>query len=70
MLRRPRVVLLDEATASLDVAAEEALYARLRAAVPVVVSVAHRPTVAPFHTKVLEWREGGVWELRELIEGK
>ena len=44
----------DEATSAMDAAAEARCYEALRAAVPLVVSVAHRPAVARYHTHVLE----------------
>jgi len=51
LLAKPDWLFMDEATASLDVEAEEALYATLRAKLPrcTIVSIAHRPTVAAFH---------------------
>lgn len=61
LLARPDWLFLDEATASLDPAAETALYALLRARLPgtTIVSIAHRPEVAAAHGRhiVLE-REG------------
>ena len=38
----------------MDADAEARCYEALRAAVPLVVSVAHRPAVARYHTHVLE----------------
>jgi vitamin B12/bleomycin/antimicrobial peptide transport system ATP-binding/permease protein len=54
-LKKPRWVFADEATSALDPAAEQTLYERLRAQVRAVggalVSIAHRPAVASFHTQ-------------------
>jgi vitamin B12/bleomycin/antimicrobial peptide transport system ATP-binding/permease protein len=54
-LKKPRWVFADEATSALDPAAEQTLYERLRAQVRKVggalVSIAHRPAVANFHTQ-------------------
>jgi putative ATP-binding cassette transporter len=54
-LKKPRWVFADEATSALDPAAEQALYTKLLAHVQAVrgtlVSIAHRPAVAGFHTK-------------------
>ncbi len=62
LLARPAWLFLDEATASLDPEAEQALYRLLktRLAETTIVSIAHRPSVAQFHDRrlVLE-REGG-----------
>ncbi len=52
-LKNPAWVLADEATSALDVPTEAALYERLRAmteqAGGALISIAHRPTVTPFH---------------------
>ena len=51
LLHVPDWLFLDEATASLDEAAERRLYELLTARLPhaAIVSIAHRPTVAAFH---------------------
>ena len=58
LLRQPAWVLADEATSALDVAAEQQLYARLKALTErtggALVSIAHRPGVAAFHDRY--WR--------------
>jgi vitamin B12/bleomycin/antimicrobial peptide transport system ATP-binding/permease protein len=54
-LKKPRWVFADEATSALDEAAEKTVYERLLAHVQSVrgalVSIAHRPAVAGFHSK-------------------
>ena len=54
-LRNPRWVLADEATSALDEAAEQTLYARLRAGIDArhggLVSIGHRPALDAFHDK-------------------
>lgn len=54
-LKQPTWVFADEATSALDEAAENTLYKRLLALVGraqgAIVSIAHRPTVAAFHTQ-------------------
>jgi putative ATP-binding cassette transporter len=68
ILQAPDYLFLDEATASLDEAAEAALYrllhTRLRRAT--IVSIGHRSTLAAFHRRglVLE-RDGELSRLRE-----
>jgi vitamin B12/bleomycin/antimicrobial peptide transport system ATP-binding/permease protein len=63
-LQRPDWLFLDEATASLDPEAEEAMYASLKRALPglTMVSIAHRPAVARFHDRILRVED------RRLIE--
>jgi putative ATP-binding cassette transporter len=60
LLVRPDFLFLDEATASLDPAAEERLYTVLKERLPetAIVSIAHRPAVAKFHARRLRV-EGG-----------
>ena len=60
LLLKPEWLFLDEATASLDPAAEERLYARVKEMLPgtAVISIAHRPAVAKFHDRALRV-EGG-----------
>ena len=54
-LKRPAWVFADEATSALDEAAENTLYKRLLAqaerAQGAIISIAHKPTVAAFHTQ-------------------
>jgi putative ATP-binding cassette transporter len=60
LLVKPRWLFLDEATASLDPAAERMLYTALRRELPgtAILSIAHRPAVAEFHDRVLRLAEG------------
>jgi vitamin B12/bleomycin/antimicrobial peptide transport system ATP-binding/permease protein len=65
LLKKPQWIFADEATAALDEVAEKTLYEKLQAHVRQVkggmVSIAHRPTVAAFHSKQ--------WALEKLPEG-
>ena len=67
LLAQPDWLFLDEATASLDPAAEAELYRTLRDRLPntTLVSIAHRPSVAAFHERrlVLQREEGKPGEL-------
>ena len=62
LLAKPDWLFLDEATASLDPAAEAELYRTLKERLPntTLVSIAHRPSVAAFHDRrlVLRREEG------------
>jgi putative ATP-binding cassette transporter len=55
LLAKPEWIFLDEATASLDPAAETELYRVLKERLPnaTLVSIAHRPSVAAFHEERL-----------------
>ena len=65
LLKKPQWIFADEATSALDEAAEKTLYAKLLAqsqqAGGALVSIAHRPTVAAFHSQR--------WELEKAPEG-
>jgi len=58
MLFAPDWLFLDEATASLDEAAEALIYARLRQELPhaSIVSIGHRSTLRPLHDRIIEIR--------------
>jgi putative ATP-binding cassette transporter len=60
LLVRPDFLFLDEATASLDPAAEARLYGLLRERLPgtALLSIAHREAVARFHDRGLRVQEG------------
>jgi vitamin B12/bleomycin/antimicrobial peptide transport system ATP-binding/permease protein len=60
-LHQPQYLFLDEATASLDEASEEALYRLLEKRLPAatVVSIGHRSTLEAFHQrKIVLSRDG------------
>ncbi len=65
LLKKPAWVFADEATSALDEAAESSIYKKLLALVDnaqgAIISIAHRPTVAAFHTQR--------WELEKLPDG-
>ncbi|WP_309683781.1 ABC transporter ATP-binding protein/permease [Polaromonas sp.] len=65
LLKKPRWIFADEATSALDEVAEQSLYAKLLAHIRsvhgTIVSIAHRPSVAAFHSKL--------WELEKLPAG-
>lgn len=68
LLHAPDYLFLDEATASLDEAAEAAVYRLLeqRLAGTTLVSIGHRATLAAFHRRRLSFtREGDRFQLRD-----
>jgi len=67
LLRRPALVILDEASSALDLQAEEALYGLLVAAGPTVVSVGHRPSLRAFHHWELALEGGGGWRFAPIM---
>jgi putative ATP-binding cassette transporter len=62
MLHAPDFLFLDEATSALDIELEADLYRVLTEALPTaaIVSVAHRPTVARFHSTAVDIAAGHV----------
>jgi putative ATP-binding cassette transporter len=62
LLAKPDFLFLDEATASLDPAAEAMLYRLVTDRLPGtgILSIAHRPAVAAFHGRQLRVTEGGL----------
>ena len=60
LLHKPEWLFLDEATSALDTDTEQHLYQLLRERLPgtTLVSIAHRPTVAAFHTRQLALSKG------------
>ena len=55
LITRPRLVLLDEATAALDEETEAALYRLIRHELPdsIIVSIGHRSTLNAFHNQII-----------------
>ena len=64
LINEPRYVILDEATSALDLNNEAVLYEYLTSTDTTFISVGHRPTLAEFHSQILEIREGGAWQLQ------
>lgn len=55
LITRPRLVLLDEATAALDEETEAALYRLIRHELPdsIIISIGHRSTLNAFHNQII-----------------
>lgn len=66
LLRKPELMILDEATSSLDIAGERLLYELLRKMGCSYVSVAHRVTLYDCHDTMLEMTGGGGWKLKPI----
>lgn len=68
LLSRPTYAVLDEATSALDAENERALYQLLAKANTTLISVAHRPDLARFHTRVLTLDAHTGWTLANSAE--
>jgi putative ATP-binding cassette transporter len=70
LLHAPDFLFLDEATASLDEAAEAAIYRLLQERLPrtTIISIGHRSTLADFHTRRLTLvHDGDRYHVRETV---
>ena len=73
---KPDWLFLDEATASLDEATEEAIYSELKARLPdtTIVSIGHRPSLRQWHDRQVELKrapgeEGKLVEVEAAVPG-
>jgi ATP-binding cassette subfamily C protein len=64
ILRRPRLLVLDEATSAIDIAGEREILTRLRALAPkpTIVIIAHRAESLALCDRVLRFEGGSVVE--------
>ncbi|XHS78136.1 ABC transporter ATP-binding protein/permease [Burkholderiaceae bacterium UC74_6] len=66
LVHEPKLLILDEATSALDGPNEAALYKRLRKRSDrTLISIAHRPALLRYHSRVLELKGDGAWALHE-----
>lgn len=63
ILTERKFVVLDESTSALDAENQDKLYRLLRTTGSTFISVAHRPSVVPYHDKVLELLGEGDWQI-------
>jgi putative ATP-binding cassette transporter len=68
LLAEPKLVLLDEATSSLDDASEARMYDLVTASGATIVSVAHHQALLSYHDTVLELMPGGGWRFVPVSE--
>ena len=64
LVRKPELMILDEATASLDVSGERLLYGLLKELGCSYISVAHRVTLYEHHDTMLELLGDGKWRVK------
>ena len=69
VLGTPKLVILDEATASLEVEREKAIIRRLQERGTTLVVVSHRPEVWSLADRVLEISDGGLREVTASVRG-
>ena len=67
LVRRPELLVVDEATSAIDESAEAAIYALLCGCSSVLLSVGHRATLRRFHDRVLLLRDGS-WQFSSCAE--
>ncbi len=65
-LNRPEYAVLDEATSALDKENEANLYRQLDELGICFISVGHRPSILPFHQKVLDLQGEDHWQLLDI----
>ncbi|MEM6452137.1 MAG: ABC transporter ATP-binding protein/permease [Cyanobacteria bacterium P01_D01_bin.105] len=65
LLQAPQYVILDEATSALDLANENHLYQQLKQHDITPISVGHRPSLKPYHQKLLCLKNDGSWQLSD-----
>ena len=66
LINKPRFAVLDEATSALDTDNEANLYRQLRSLGIRYISVGHRPTILPFHNRVLDLQGPEYWTLQSV----
>jgi len=66
LLRKPELMILDEATSGLDIPGERLLYELLQELGCAYISVAHRITLYEYHDTMLEVTGGGEWHLKPI----
>lgn len=67
LLHRPKVVFLDEASASMDEGLEDMMYRTLQSlSTTTLISVGHRSTLLKYHNTRLTVLGGGAWEVERI----
>ncbi|MDJ0898197.1 MAG: ABC transporter ATP-binding protein/permease [Xenococcus sp. MO_188.B8] len=65
LINKPEYIILDEATSALDVENEAALYHHLQQLKSTFISVGHRPTLIPYHQKLLKLIDHNSWRIED-----
>ena len=65
LINKPEYIILDVATSALDVENEAALYHHLQQLDSTFVSVGHRPTLIPYHQKLLKLIDHNSWRIED-----
>jgi putative ATP-binding cassette transporter len=63
LLAKPSLVILDESTSALGLGDEKLMYTLMQELGITVISVGNRPSLLPFHSKVLRLKGDGAWAL-------
>jgi putative ATP-binding cassette transporter len=63
LLAQPVYAFMDEATSALDPENEAALFQKLAETSVTMISVSHHPALVHYHSKVLELRPDGGWQI-------
>lgn len=66
LFHRPDFAILDEASSAVSVDIEALLYEKVKLAGITLISVSHRPSLWPFHDKVLKFDGAGSYEYRDI----
>jgi len=66
LLNTPRLAILDEASAALDLNSEERMYSALADANVTYISVGHRPSLLRYHDKILRLSSDNTWALEQI----
>lgn len=71
-LRTPRIIILDEATSSMDISAEEHTFSHIRKYFPnaTIINITHRPSSLKYSDYIYVMENGKIVESGELIELK
>jgi len=70
LLAKPSLVILDESTSALGLGDEKLMYQLMQDLGVTVISVGNRPSMLPFHSKVLRLKGEGTWAIETVEEAE